>query len=158
MADMTTIAAAMTSVKATKELLKAVVGLQIDSATMVKINDALHQVDAITEKLFDARDQLFELQKQNDELHQQIKTHDEFAARKAQYKLCKTIGGANVYESIGTEPPHFICPSCLDSRKEFFPLQDLKNIAGTHQCPRCQYYYPVDRFQDPPDIEVESFF
>ena len=68
--DMSIIATAMTNAKALKELLQAAAGLKIDNQILGRINDALNEVSAIQEKLFEAREQLFDLQKENNELRQ----------------------------------------------------------------------------------------
>jgi hypothetical protein len=144
--DMTTITAALTSVRAIKELLQAATRLKIDNETIVQINNALNEVAAMQEQLFEAREQLFNLQKENDELRQQIKAHDDWTTRLDAFLLNKTIGGAVVYESRTNKPKHYACPHCIE-RQQIQILQDLNLMSGDFKCPGCKNTYPIDEKQ-----------
>ena len=143
---MTTISAALTSVKALKELLQAATSLKIDNDTLVRINDALKEVSEIQDKLFEAREQLFNLQKGNDELRQQIKGHDDWKVRFDGFVLSNTLGGAVVYESRSDNPKHYACPQCIE-KKQIQILQDLGGISGVFECPACKTKYQVKERQ-----------
>ena len=140
--DMTTIAAALASAKAVKELLQAATGLKIDTEILVRINKALNEVSAIQEKLFEAREQLFNLQKENDDLRQQIKVHGDWKQRLGQFALTKTVGGAVVYESSDDKPKHYVCPQCIE-KQQVQILQDLNVASGIFECPGCKNKYPI---------------
>jgi hypothetical protein len=141
--DFTTIAAAMASAKALKELLQAATSLKIDNETLVRINQALNEVSEIQEKLFEAREQLFSLQKANDDLRQQIRAHDDWKERLGQFALTKTVGGAVVYESRIDKPKHYVCPQCTE-KQQVQILQDLNVAGGAFQCPGCKTLYPIN--------------
>jgi predicted RNA-binding Zn-ribbon protein involved in translation (DUF1610 family) len=136
--DMSTIAAALTSIKAAKELLQAATGLKIDNDTRVQINKALNEVSEIQEKLFDAREQLYNLQQENDTLRQQLKASDDWHSRLEKYELIQTSGGAVIYKSRNNTPMHFVCPNCIE-KKAMQILQDVQD--GEYRCPGCQNSY-----------------
>lgn len=68
---------------------------------LTKINDAQGVVSSTLSDLFQAQQRLLEQQKEIQDLHQQIKAHDDWVQVKAQYKIVSTVGGATVYDSIG---------------------------------------------------------
>ena len=140
--DLTTIAAAITSAKALKELLQAATSLKLDNETLVRMNNALNEISAIQEKLFEARDQLFNLQRENDELRQQIKAHDDWKTRLDEFVLNKTVGGAVVFESRSENPKYYVCPQCIE-KQQIQILQDLNVASGTFECPGCKTKYPI---------------
>lgn len=140
--DLTTITAAIGSVKTLKELLQAATSLRIDTESLGRINSALNEVASIQEKLFEAREQLFNIQKENDDLRQQIKTHDDWKGRLNAFVLNKTVGGAVVYESRDDKPKHYVCPQCVE-KHQIQILQDLNVMSGAYECPGCQNKYAV---------------
>ena len=139
---MTTIATTLASAKAVKELLQTATGLKIDTEILVRINKALKEVSAIQEKLFEATEQLFSLQQENDELRQQIKGHDDWKARLDEFFINKTVGGAVVYESRSDKPKHYACPHCAE-KHQIQILQDLNVMTGNFECPSCKSKYAI---------------
>jgi hypothetical protein len=139
--DMTVISGAMAAAKALRDVLQAAASLKIDNETLARINAALGEVSAIQEKLFEAREQLFTLQKENEELRQQLRANDEWEKQKNHYRLVNMPGGATVWESKDGNPKHFACVSCF-AKRAIVILQTSEG-TGYYICPTCKVGYQL---------------
>lgn len=140
--DMASIQLAFTGLTTIKNLLQGAVKLGIKNATLEPINEALDKVSAVQETLFNAREELFKLQTENNQLRDKIKSFEDWEKMKDGYGLIESPGGAHVYASKSNSPKHYVCPSCFVKR-EIQILQDSKNVLGNYICPSCKAAYPV---------------
>jgi hypothetical protein len=139
--DPISISAAYTGLKAAKDMLQAVATAKIDVASLGKINDALVKLGQAQDALFEMREELFGLQQARQELIRQLAEKEDWQKTMANYTLVTTPGGATVFSTAG-DPPHFICPSCVNKR-ELQILQDTRTVSGSFCCPSCKVMFPI---------------
>ena len=148
--DISTIAAAYESLKASKELFRTFLDAKADAEAAPKIQAALNQLGEAQDTLFALREELFRLQGENDRLRQEISATKSWEEKLSGYELTNTAGGAIVYKYKGT-PEHFACPNCAN-KHEIQILQDLGGRAGTFLCNGCKSRYPVRSSQPTPAV------
>ena len=153
--DISAIAGAYEGLKAAKDLLGVAFNAKVDSEAKAKILEAQQQLAQIQDALFTAREQLFALQTERDDLRRTLDDSDKWEKRLDQYELKRTAGGAVVLESK-SEPKHYVCPSCVNKR-ELHILQTNRTFSGKYRCTGCSSEYPVEPRQeanfDPPPME-----
>ena len=140
--DVTLITGAYNGLKFAKDALTTALNYKIENETRAQISAALEKLGSAQDTLFELREELFRLQSDNDQLRQQIKSSDEWEARKSEYQLQQTSGGAVVYAFTGT-PKHYACPSCF-AKSTIQILQDRRVMSGNFDCPSCKATYPVN--------------
>jgi predicted RNA-binding Zn-ribbon protein involved in translation (DUF1610 family) len=150
--DVSAITSAYNGVKVAKDVFSALLQLKIDNASMLKVNAALRSLGDVQDSLFDLREQLSQLQSKNQELTQKLAERERWEKKLAGYKLEQTQGGAVVYVSV-KEPMHYACPSCV-SKEQLHILQDCRVMAGTFECPGCNFKYPVSPPRKPPPVRT----
>lgn len=154
----TTVGAAYTSGKALIEVLRGLEKLKLDTEVSARVFDALQRANDMQQQLFEARDLLFSLQTENQELRQQIKERDDWGAIKSKYKLVETIRGGKVFESMDTSPLHHACPRCFVKR-EIQILQDpVEDTYDRSFCPACGSAYAIKPERPVEPIHVETNF
>jgi hypothetical protein len=94
-----------------------------------KIQAALKKVGVAQDAMFEMRHELFALQGQNRNLKQEQKQADAWNQKVAAYKLTSAAGGAVVLASTG-EPPHFVCPSCVNHRELQIRTANTGSLPG----------------------------
>jgi regulator of replication initiation timing len=145
--DLMDIATAYTAIKFIKDSLSVIVNAKIESAAKDKINEMLDKIGPIQDTLFYLRGELSQLQTENHELNEKLKTAEDWKAKLAEYELKETEGGAVVYRFKGG-PGHYICPNCTN-KKEIQILQGRKgNMSGDLECPGCNKTFPVNLERD----------
>jgi rubrerythrin len=98
---------------------------------------------ALQEKIFAGNAAYSDLLQHKDELEKELMRLKDWEAEKARYALVELYDGALAYavkEALrGTEPPHYICPSCYQQGKKSI-LQGTTWHLGEHSlaCPVCQ--------------------
>jgi hypothetical protein len=133
--------AALTAVSFVKDALQVAVGYKIESESNARVIEAQAQLDGVREKLLEAWDTTTRLVTENEDLRRQIRAHDDWEARLANYPLVETVGAAIVHEFTGT-PRHYACPACVSKLREIQPLQGLR-AAGLFICPGCKNQYRI---------------
>jgi hypothetical protein len=141
---------AIASAKAAATILSALSKLKLDHETLVRVNEALQQVADVQQQLFGTHEQLYTLQKERDELQQQLKNRTDWEKEKAGYKLVETSAGAFILESVEAAPKHHVCPVCIADRK-LIPLNKLGDY--TLRCPACDKRYQFDKPPPAPRME-----
>jgi hypothetical protein len=144
--DVTLITAAYTGLKFAKDALQTALSYKIENETRAQISAALEKLGSAQDTLFELREELFQLQSENDRLRQELKSRDSWEAQKAGYQLQETSGGAVVYMYSGS-PQHYACPSCF-AKMTIQILQDRRVVAGVFDCPSCKAVYPVKAPQE----------
>ena len=134
--DITLIPAAYNTLKFVKDALEVALGYKIENESREQINAALKQVGTIQDTLFHIREELFQLQTENERLRQQLEAKEKWESLKSQYQLQETAGGAVAYGFTGT-PKHYACPSCFH-KANIQVLQDQRDMNGSFQCPGCK--------------------
>lgn len=140
--DASTIPAAWQALKATKEILSAIISTKTAIAADLRIAEALDHLGRVQDTLFELRGELGDLQAANAALKKQISEHDKWEQESAMLKRVQAPGGAIVYQAQ-QDPTFYACPRCFADHK-VMPLQDRKVAAGFFDCPGCDKHYPVD--------------
>ena len=151
--DTALITAAIGGIKFAKDSFSALLDLKIEIEAQNKIHAALKQLGEVHENLFSLREQLFELQSKNQELHNQLNNQNQWVEQISNYEMSQTIGGAVVY-AFKSNPMHYACPTCISS-KQIHILQDTKTIHGTFICPNCKATYPVKQRESMAPIRIQ---
>lgn len=143
--DITAITGAIGSLKAIKDVISAINDLQVSNEVLVQINKAHSNVHEVQNALFELREQLFNLQEENQSLKLKLKENEQWEERLSSYEMVETEGAAVVYQSK-SDPKHYICPNCIEDNKIKI-LQDQKSAAGYFKCPEpsCNATYPVKK-------------
>jgi hypothetical protein len=144
--DTALVTAAITGIRFIKDSLEVALGYKIENESSAKINEALKQVGAIQDTLFELREELFRLQSENQGLRGQLKAKEGWESQKSQYSLEETAGGGIVYAFQGT-PKHYACPSCF-TKETIQILQDKNVMGGQFACPGCEAEYRVKPRQE----------
>ena len=152
--DAASIMGALNGLKFAKDALTTLAQGKIEIESQTKILAALEKLGSTQNAIFEMREQLLALQEQNRTLKQELEQADAWNEKIGSYKLTQTPGGAVVHASIG-EPPHFVCPSCVNERKLQI-LQDRRTMAGLFRCPGCKVEYPIKPERKPPPIRYPN--
>lgn len=155
--DVTSIAAAISSGKALKNIIQGLVGLKVDTEVLYRINEAQGQVSNLLSALLETQGDLLKLVEENQELRRQIQAQEDWEKRKAGYQIQKTEGGAFVYTSVSVSPAHYVCPRCIEKREIQILQRDVENESGLFGCPGCNKVYAAKPEKDSP-IQVKTKF
>jgi hypothetical protein len=149
MPDMSAIAAALSSLKAAKDIAQAMIGLRDAAAFQEK------QIE-FQSKLLDANNAAFAAQEERSamlerisELEKEVTRLEAWEAEKQRYELKPLAAGSFAYtlktEAQGTEPPHHICTRCYEHQQKSILQKVETSLAGTHmrippkyRCPECK--------------------
>ena len=149
MPDISTIAAALSSFDALKNIAKSMIALRDSQALQAKIiefNEAL--IDAQT-KIFSVNEERSTLIERVRDLEKQVIQLETWDAEKKRYELKAFARGAFAYalkpEAQGAEPPHQICAACYERGKKSILQRVPSNTArmalgmgATYRCPECK--------------------
>src|SRR5262245_38904772 len=97
--DMAVIAGAYNGLKFAKDALQVALNYKIENETRSQIAAALEKLGAVQDTLFEMREELFRLQTENQELRRELQMASDWEARRADYHLEQTAGGALVYSA-----------------------------------------------------------
>lgn len=155
------ISAGLSSLKAAKDILQALNGIQSANAVNeVKFNLQSHLLDA-QQGLFAAQETQAALTARIRELEQQIMQMKDWEAEKSRYQLRDVGRGAMAYvPKIGMEngePPHWLCVKCFShGQKSFMQFKGQERRPGggngensTYGCDACKATLTVSYRQNP---------
>jgi rubrerythrin len=133
----------MTSLKASSDILAAMIGLR--DAEALRSNTAKLLAETVKANSFAIAAQAAEsaLADRVRELEAQVREFEDWKAEKERYELVPLHDGALAYaikpSMQGVEPAHYICPSCYQKRVKSI-LQGVTYHLGGHQlkCPVCK--------------------
>lgn len=148
MTDMSTIAAALSSFGALKDIAQAMIGLRDAQALQAKIIEFNGQLIDAQTKIFAVNEERSTLIARVRDLEKQVTNLEAWEAQKQRYEL-KAIGqGSFAYslktEAQGSEPPHYICANCYENQQTSI-LQPERTSAASRAlaippmlfCPKC---------------------
>lgn len=147
--DMASIGSAITAIRFAKDTVQTFVDSKIEAESQTKVSAVLEKLTDAQGSIYDMRDEMFRLQSENQQLHRDIRARDDWDARKAQYSLQRTVGGAVIYVSAA-EPKHCACPVCIERHE----VQILQPRGVLLDCPSCKATYQASPYRDTP-IRVE---
>ena len=143
---------AVNALKSARDMVSAAYESRVAADARPKIQAALESLGEAQSALFALRENLFEIQTENQALRAQIAALNEWVAVAERYALTQTAGGAIVYVTT-LAPAHYACPSCF-GKKQLHILQDTRTIRGDYICTGCSSTFPVDRFHEVLPISV----
>lgn len=92
---------------------------------------------------FQLREDLAQLQTENEILRKQVSEREEWNEKKNRYSLIQTMGSAIVLE-YNEKPQHYACPNCFE-KKEIQILQDQKSDKGYFNCSNCETKFLINQ-------------
>ncbi|MFI5020606.1 MAG: hypothetical protein ACHQRJ_02990 [Alphaproteobacteria bacterium] len=163
MPDMSTIAAAISSFSALKDIAQAMIGLrdaQAFQAKLIEFNSAL--IDAQT-KVFSVNEERTTLIERVRALEQELVSIKAWEAEKQRYQLEELPPGVFVYalkpEMAAGEPSHRICQTCYQRGKKSL-LQASEPTSGQQHltCHECGTKLTTGFWRAPPVPEIRSHY
>ena len=153
MPDITALAAALSSLKAAKDIAEAMIGLRDGAAFQAKLLEFQSKLIDANNAAFAAQDERAALLQRIRDLEEKVAGFERWETEKQRYEL-KDFGGAFAYalkpEAQGTEPPHNICANCYQDHKKSILQRMPSNNARTHlgikpmhHCPSCNANVPI---------------
>jgi hypothetical protein len=141
--DMTSIAAAASSLKAAADVARALGELHTMSEVQGKVIELQSKILAAQSSALAAQSEHALMSQRVSELESEVARVKEWTGEKTRYSLIKPWDGAVVYalrESVSNgEPPHWICTNCYQSgRKSILNQVWDKNGTSIVLCPVCK--------------------
>lgn len=139
------IAAAITSFRMSLDIAKAMVGLRDDEAFRAKSIELQGAILEALEKSIEAREAYATQLDRIRALEAEVTDLKALGGEKQRYELKKVgMSGGVAYmlkpETRGTEPPHWLCPTCFakDKISFFQPTPGTAVGRRIHACPDCK--------------------
>ena len=147
MVDLSAIAAALSSLKAAKDIAESMIGLRDTAAFQGKLIEFQSKIIDANNAAFAAQDERSALLEKIRELEKQVTDFKAWEAEKQRYQMEEVWRGAFTYvvkeEARGAEPIHWICAACYQQGKKTV-LQVGADRAGAggrlaaYTCPACR--------------------
>ena len=143
MPDMTAIAAALSSLKAAKDVAEAMIGLRDAAAFQGKLLEFQSKLIDANNAAFAAQDERSTMLERIRELEEKVTSFEAWETRKEQYELQQVAWGATALmlkpEARGSEPAHWVCTGCFENRKVSIlqpgPRQGRDIVFKCSKCP-----------------------
>ena len=140
MPDMTAIAAALSSLKAAKDIAEAMIGLRDAAAFQGKLLEFQSKLIDANNAAFAAQDERSTMLERIRELEKEVAELKAWETEKQRYELKDVGHGVFAYMNKpavrGEEPPHWLCPTCFENGKKSH-LQFSTQISGGGSVYRC---------------------
>ena len=143
------ISAGITSLRATLDIAKTMIGLRDAEAFRAKSIELQETIMRALDSGIDAREAYAKQLDSVRALEAEVTQLKAWDAEKDRYEL-KSIGqGAVAYilkpEARGTETPHWLCPNCFAQRKKSFlqPSGTMQNRQWVYECIGCKGRIPA---------------
>lgn len=151
---MTAIAGALSALKSTGDVFKALLDIKVSSEVYAKIIDLNRTIFAATQDALAAQADQAELSSRISELEQEIVRMTQWGAERENYELADLGGGATAYIvkplMQGTQAPHWLCTNCYqEHRKSILQPQGHRDGDRTWLCPACKATINVAYSQTP---------
>ncbi len=137
------ITAALTGIKAAKNLVKSFSSLSSEVEIKSKSSELLNIIVGLQEQILSMQSKHGELLQSKNELEKQLVNIESWEKEKAQYELKEICPGVFVYASKqdnnSTQPSHWLCTNCYNNEKKSILQYDSFVSDGTHYlCPNCK--------------------
>jgi cell division protein FtsB len=142
MLELMAIGQGLNALKATSDIVKAMVGLRDQAQILENTIKLTTQITSIQNALFNAQQEQAALVKQIDGLNSKIASMEKWEAEKNRYQLKKLPPGVYVYslkpDAAGEEEAHYICQTCYQRGKKSILNKD-EDWNGTYNlmCNEC---------------------
>lgn len=140
--DVSGINASYEAIKNIKNVFTSIIDSKIDIEVKKQIEISKEKLGSVQDTLFHLRNDLADLQTENENLKKQILEYNEWNNISNDYTLVETKGSAVVYE-YNKDPKHYICPNCFNN-KERQILQNKKDSNGSFLCSKCESIFYIN--------------
>lgn len=114
------ISTALTAIKSMAELTKLITNTKIDAAVREKAFELQSALLSLQSDMFAIQAQHEAVLQEKKELEQKIARFEQWESEAARYELKEIAPGAFVYaikpESQASEPSHYLCPDCYQTK------------------------------------------
>lgn len=159
--DLTTIAAAQTSIKALFGLARVATAATVDHELKARLIDIQAGILDAQAKLGDAQAERLDLLHQVAELREKVRVHENAVAALSAYTLHEIGKGKFLYKFISFQPnavDHFACPTCHNAGKVTVLQSSKTGAQQTHYgCQTCKFSMYVGP-SDPPRPRTQTNF
>jgi hypothetical protein len=147
MVDISSIAAALSSIKAAKDIAQSMIGLRDTAAFQAKLIEFQSKIIDANNAAFAAQEERTELIEKVRQLEKQVADLTAWETEKQRYELIEVSEGAFTYvlktERRGGEPIHWLCASCYQNNKKSILQLAERNVGHGGQmhlwkCPSCR--------------------
>lgn len=161
MPDMSALGAAMTSFKAMKDITEAMIGMRDTALFQSKAIELQSKIMDAQNSVFAANEERAALVERVSQLEAKVTSLEAWEAEKQRYELKHLPPGAYAYslkeEARGTEPAHYICQPCYESRKKsILQSKGPHNGVEKFSCPACGAEIQQGTFRAPAQQAVTS--
>lgn len=142
MPDMGAIAAALSSLKAAKDIAESMIGLRDAAAFQGKLIEFQSKIIDANNAAFAAQDERSALLERIRELEKEVADFKAWEAEKQRYQLVAIAPNVVAYaikESMrNSEPPHYICANCYNAGKKSYLNQITQGSrVDIYHCNSC---------------------
>ncbi len=145
MADLSAIAAALSSLNALKDIAQAMIGLRDAQALQAKVIEFNNAIIEAQTKIFLVNEERTALLERISNLEKEVTDLEAWEATKDRYELKRTSGGGLVWslkaEAQRSEAPHQICTNCYEKRKR--SILQPKGRSGVAMTTPAKLYCPA---------------
>jgi hypothetical protein len=142
MVDISAIGAALSSLKAAKDIAEAMVGVRDAAAFQGKLIEFQSKIIDANNAAFAAQDERSALLEEIRTLKEQVAQFKAWDAEKQKYVLAPIGPGAVAFvlkpQTKGTQTPHWLCATCFEKGNKGY-LQKFGSLGNDHvyQCSAC---------------------
>ena len=153
------ITAAVSSIKAAKELATAISAISKDVAVNDKAIELQNFILSIQTDMLVMQEKVGELLDSKRNLEQKLVELENWEKTKSQYNFTEISKGSFVYAPVLTqqsgEPMHWLCANCFKSKNETILQREWERSSeDKYACPRCKSSIQV---QHPPSDQPHYF-
>lgn len=154
------IAAGVTAIARTKDLLEAVKSITDQAKRDVALFEIRDQIGILQDCLAGAREKIDSLSEEKRDLKKQLAEIDEWNAEKSKYQLTKIRDGLFLPSYTPSDgdptPAHWACPNCF-SRKHVSILQEIHSRTSDYSCPAKECGFVMSPKEIPPSAPDDNF-
>jgi DNA-directed RNA polymerase subunit RPC12/RpoP len=163
MPDMGAIAAALSSLKAAKDIAESMIGLRDGAAFQAKLIEFQFKLIDANNAAFAAQDERTALLQRISELEKEVADFETWETEKQRYQLVAPAPNVMAYaikEAVrGSEPPHYLCANCFTQRKKSFLNQHIRGqYYDEYLCATCGEKLIIDKGDPPQDVQFTPDF
>ncbi len=147
--DIASITAAISSLKAAKEIAQALLEMKSLGDVQAKVIDLQTQILSAQSSALDAQSEQFELRQRIAEIERQLSELKSWATERQRYELKAVASERYAYvlkaEHRGSEPEYWLCSNCFDrGERSIMQLGPHSQYGKQYQCPRCNHMIAIE--------------
>jgi len=160
--DFVSISAAITSTKTALDILKTLSKISKEQRFTDYISDLQRTIFSLNSELLSIQQEQSELIQIKNKLEKKLMEYENWKNIKSQYELYHPIPDISVYSikenNIFSEPPHWLCQTCIDNRHNKSILQLMDTIEGykIYKCFECKNEIKIYTGENIPPDETSN--